>query len=62
MANMSIIWSDGTSGAVWEERITREDNWLHSTGWLIRIIEKKTMLKILLIMLLKVYKLHYMPM
>ena len=20
------IWSDGTSGAVWEERITREDN------------------------------------
>ena len=38
------IWSDGTSGAVWEERITREDNWIHSAGWLIRIIEKKTIL------------------
>ena len=36
------IWSDGTSGAVWEERITRKDNWLHSSGWLIRIIKKIT--------------------
>ena len=36
------IWSDGTSGAVWEERITREDNWLHAAGWLIRTIEKIT--------------------
>ena len=36
------IWSDGTSGAVWKERITREDNWLHSAGWLICIIVKIT--------------------
>ena len=33
------ICSDGTSGAVWEERITREDNWPNSAGWLICIIE-----------------------
>ena len=25
-----------TPEAVWEERRTREDNWLHSAGWLIR--------------------------
>ena len=25
-------------GTVWEERITREDNWLHSAGWLIHIL------------------------
>ena len=38
------IWSDETSGTVWEVRITRANNWLHSAGWLIRIIEKKTIL------------------
>ena len=29
-----------TSEAVWEERSTREDSWLHSAGWLIRVIKR----------------------
>ena len=29
-----------TPEAVWEERSTREDSWLHSAGWLIRVIKR----------------------
>ena len=29
-----------TPEAVWEERCTREDSWLHSAGWLIRVIKR----------------------
>ena len=29
-----------TSETVWEERSTREDSWLHSAGWLIRVIKR----------------------
>ena len=29
-----------TSEVAWEERITREDSWLHSAGWLIRVIKR----------------------
>ena len=30
-----------TPEAVWEERCTREDSWLHSAGWLIRVIKRR---------------------
>ena len=30
-----------TPEAVWEERSTRKDSWLHSAGWLIRVIKRK---------------------
>ena len=29
-----------TPEAVWEERSTREGSWLHSAGWLIRVIKR----------------------
>ena len=29
-----------TPEAVWEERSTREKSWLHSAGWLIRVIKR----------------------
>ena len=29
-----------TSEAVWEERSIREASWLHSTGWLIRVLKQ----------------------
>ena len=37
------IWLDVTSlrpEAVWEEIRTREDSWLHSAGWIIRVIKR----------------------
>ena len=50
-ANMSIIptsqrtdivrWNIIAPEAVWEERRSREENWLHSAGWLIRVIKRK---------------------
>ena len=33
-----VRWNIIVPGAVWEERITREDNWLHSAGWPICVI------------------------
>ena len=36
MVRQNII----TPEAVWEERRTREDSWLHSAGWLIRVIKR----------------------
>ena len=36
MARQNII----TPEAVWEERRTREDSWLHSADWLIRVIKQ----------------------
>ena len=35
-----VSWNIITPEAVWEERRTREDSWLHSAGWLIRVIKR----------------------
>ena len=38
-----------TPEVVWEERSTREDSWLHSAGWLIRVIKRTRIRKRILL-------------